>query len=271
MVARKDNNPDTRRPQCKSTGGEHAIRQQIRGRQSVVPAPRDGAKPSVASPDQPSETDDYGSLMKRLGTTDRDFAKGLFGQLFSASGRGADKFDGDGFFFALAVIKDLKPRDELEAMQLAQMAAVHAALMRAAGQLARAEYLTHLDSATRAVNQLARTYTAQLEGLKRYRSGLEQKVTVQNVSVTEGGQAIVGNVNQARHGAAPEELANAMPALADARQAAMEILGRAGANCGFAAGEDKDMTFAPIFGLSKVIPASRAGFGATSPGVSANW
>ena len=140
-----------------------------------MPAPRDGAKPSAASPDQPSETDDYGPLMKRLGTTG-DFAKGLFGQLFSASARGADKFDGDGFFFALAVIKDLKPRDELEAMRLAQMAAVHAALMRAAGQLARAEYLTHLDSATRAVNQLARTYTAQLEGLKRYRFGLEQKV-----------------------------------------------------------------------------------------------
>jgi hypothetical protein len=74
MVARKDNNPDTRRPQRKSTGGEHAVRQQIRGRQSVMAAPRDGVKPSTASPDQPSETDDYGPLMKRLGTTDRDFA-----------------------------------------------------------------------------------------------------------------------------------------------------------------------------------------------------
>jgi hypothetical protein len=35
-----------------------------------------------------------------------------------------------------------------------------------------------------------------MEALKRYRSGGEQKVTVQHVSVSEGGQAIVGNVTQ---------------------------------------------------------------------------
>ena len=35
-----------------------------------------------------------------------------------------------------------------------------------------------------------------MEALKRYRAGGEQKVTVQHVSVSEGGQAIVGNVTQ---------------------------------------------------------------------------
>ena len=35
-----------------------------------------------------------------------------------------------------------------------------------------------------------------MEALKRYRTGGEQKVTVQHVSVSEGGQAIVGNVTQ---------------------------------------------------------------------------
>jgi hypothetical protein len=33
-----------------------------------------------------------------------------------------------------------------------------------------------------------------MEALKRYRSGDEQKVTVQHVHVSDGGQAIVGNV-----------------------------------------------------------------------------
>jgi hypothetical protein len=37
----------------------------------------------------------------------------------------------------------------------------------------------------------------QMEALKRYRNGAEQKVTLQHVSVAEGGQAIVGNVTQA--------------------------------------------------------------------------
>jgi hypothetical protein len=36
-----------------------------------------------------------------------------------------------------------------------------------------------------------------MEALKRYRSGADQKVTLQHVSVAEGGQAIVGNVTQA--------------------------------------------------------------------------
>jgi hypothetical protein len=36
-----------------------------------------------------------------------------------------------------------------------------------------------------------------IEALKRYRTGGEQKLTVQNVSVNDGGQAIVCNVTQA--------------------------------------------------------------------------
>jgi hypothetical protein len=52
------------------------------------------------------------------------------------------------------------------------------------------------DSAERALNKLTRTYAMHLEAFKRHRTGGEQKVTVQHVSVNEGGQAIVGNVTQ---------------------------------------------------------------------------
>jgi hypothetical protein len=57
------------------------------------------------------------------------------------------------------------------------------------------EIILQQDSAERAFNKLARTFAAQVEALKRYRSGGEQKMTVQHVHVAEGGQAIVGNVN----------------------------------------------------------------------------
>jgi hypothetical protein len=50
---------------------------------------------------------------------------------------------------------------------------------------------------TSAFNKLTRTFAMQMGALKRYRSGAEQKVTLQYVSVAEGGQAIVGNVTQA--------------------------------------------------------------------------
>ena len=39
-----------------------------------------------------------------------------------------------------------------------------------------------------------RTFTTQMEALRKYRTGGEQKVTVQHVTVNEGGQAVVGNV-----------------------------------------------------------------------------
>jgi hypothetical protein len=52
---------------------------------------------------------------------------------------------------------------------------------------------------------IARTFATQMEALKRYRTGGEQKVTVQHVSVSEGGQAIVGNVTQAPAKTAPKK------------------------------------------------------------------
>src|SRR5262245_21528114 len=60
----------------------------------------------------------------------------------------------------------------------------------------------------------------RIEALKRYRSGAEQKVTLQHVSVAEGGQAIVGNVIQAprekrQEKAAQEEAATPPPTLPD--------------------------------------------------------
>ena len=59
----------------------------------------------------------------------------------------------------------------------------------------RHDNIPQQDSAERAFNKLARTFAVQVEALKRYRTGGEQKVTVQHVTVNEGGQAIVGSVS----------------------------------------------------------------------------
>jgi hypothetical protein len=62
------------------------------------------------------------------------------------------------------------------------------------------ENIPQQDSAQNAFDKLARTFAARVEALKRYRSGGEQKMTVQHVHVAEGGQAIVGNVNAPTEG-----------------------------------------------------------------------
>ena len=126
--------------------------------------------------------------------------------------------------FMLAVIKDIKPNDQLEAMLAAQMAAVHLAIMALARRLASVKSLPEQDSAERALNKSMRTFTTQMEALKRYRTGGEQKVTVQHVTVGEGGQAIVGNVNQAAREAVPQKPSDKMRALTDAHQDAMPII-----------------------------------------------
>ena len=55
--------------------------------------------------------------------------------------------------------------------------------------------------------KMLRTFSAQMEALKKYRSKGEQKVTVEHVHVNEGGQAIVGNVKTTggRRGDSEEE------------------------------------------------------------------
>ena len=139
------------------------------------------------------------ALMKALGTTDDDFFEGLVKQLVNAGSQGSTP-DESGTNFILSVVKEIEPRDQIEAMLAAQMAAVHNATMTFARRLAHIGNIPQQDSAQTAFNKLARTFAAQVEALKRYRSGGEQKMTVQHVHVAEGGQAIVGNVNAPMEG-----------------------------------------------------------------------
>ena len=69
------------------------------------------------------------------------------------------------------------------------------------------------------------TVPRRCQTLKRYRTGGEQKVTVQHVSVSEGGQAIVGNVTQGARETAPKKTAKPLPALAAAQETPLIFVG----------------------------------------------
>ncbi len=148
--------------------------------------------------DHPNQHLGQMALMKALGSTDDEFVKGLLKQLACAGSEGK-KPDEDGINFMLSVVKGIEPRDQVEAMLAAQMAAVHNATMALSHNIAKQ------DSAQAAFNKLARTFAAQLSALKDYRSKGEQKMTVQHVHVAEGGQAIVGNVNAPTEGVGAKE------------------------------------------------------------------
>ena len=131
-------------------------------------------------------------LMNSCGTVDVNFLKPLLTQLANATGKEMQEAN---LNFALSVIADIKPKDQMEAMLAAQMACVHIASMTFARRLAHCDTVPQQDSVEKAYNKLLRTFTTQMEALRKYRTGGEQKVTVHHVQVNEGGQAIVGNVN----------------------------------------------------------------------------
>jgi hypothetical protein len=171
-------------------------------------------------PDHPDNATGRVLLMEALGTTDQEFASGLLKQLVDAS-YGGGRPDEEKVNFMLSVIKGIKPRDQTEAMIAAQMAAVHVSAMAFARRLANVESIPQQDSAERTFNKLTRTFATQMEALKRYRTGGEQKVTVQHVTVSEGGQAIVGNVTQQRSEGTSSKSVTAPSAIEDRRITAM--------------------------------------------------
>ncbi|MCX7567121.1 hypothetical protein OS189_12280 [Sulfitobacter sp. F26169L] len=89
----------------------------------------------------------------------------------------------------------MTPKDAAETMLFTQMAAIHQSTKMLARRLNHVDNIRQQDAAERALNKLARTYSAQMDTLKRYRSK-GQTVRVERVTVESGGQAIVGNVSK---------------------------------------------------------------------------
>src|SRR5262245_54065544 len=121
------------------------------------------------APNHPDPETAYILLMNSVGTTSATFLQGLLKQIANAGSEGLEPAE-DNLNFMLSVIKGIDPRDQLEAMLGAQMAAVHMATMTFARRLMHVENLPQQDSAERAFNKLARTFAAQVEALKRYRT-----------------------------------------------------------------------------------------------------
>ena len=96
--------------------------------------------------------------------------------------------------FVLGFVDAMNPRDPAKALLCTQMAAIHQATMMMAERLNRADSLPQQESAERALNKLSRSFAALMEALRKHRNGGKQTVTVQHVNVSDGGQAVVGNV-----------------------------------------------------------------------------
>jgi len=98
---------------------------------------------------------------------------------------------------AMALLNGIQPQDEIEGMLAVQMIAVHNIAMETMKlAMITGQPPQWIESNVNHATKMLRTFTAQMEALKRYRTGGQQKVTVEHVHVTAGGQAIVGVVNR---------------------------------------------------------------------------
>jgi hypothetical protein len=138
-------------------------------------------------------------LAEALGVNSPAEATQRVADLANATAKGGRPHERD-LNAVLLTAQSIGPTDPTESLLACQMALVHDATMEAARRLKRSENLAQMEANDGALNRLARTFAAQMEALKRYRTGGQQKVTVEHVTVESGGQAIVGAVTHAPRG-----------------------------------------------------------------------
>src|SRR3954470_6554507 len=137
-------------------------------------------------------------VMNAFGTTSTDLAERLMMQIVTATHiqPPGTPVSAETLNAALAAVTGIAPQDEAEAMLAAQMVSVHwlAMTMLKRAALDQPSFEIY-DSIVNQATKLLRTYTAQLEALKRYRSAGEQRVVVQHqhVNVTADQAAVQVN------------------------------------------------------------------------------
>jgi len=98
---------------------------------------------------------------------------------------------------ALAMIEAAAPTDELEGALAVQMACTHMAAMSVLAKMDSGLGTDrHIAAFGSTAARLMKAYAMQMEVLRRLRTGGQQFVRVEHVYVNDGGQAVIGNVQQ---------------------------------------------------------------------------
>ena len=143
-------------------------------------------------------------LKVALGTCSSDFVKVSLFQLQSAARLPCSGISAVGVNAALAIIEGAKPKNELEAALVLQMACTHAANMAILSLLGGGSGGSrHAIALANASARLSQAFATQFAALNRHRNGRSQFVRVEHVHVNDGGQAVIGNIAPARLGAEP--------------------------------------------------------------------
>lgn len=137
-------------------------------------------------------------LLATFSVGDQDAAAFLNSHLAELSRGAIERGDLSEVNGALALLNELAPRDAAETMLCIQMIGAQMLSMQClkkANLPGRSAKQQDID--LRHSERLMRIYTQQLDALNKHRGKGQQKVTVEHVTVNEGGQAVVGAISEA--------------------------------------------------------------------------
>lgn len=158
-------------------------------------------------------------LCNAFGVASEPLAYAMLAQVLNTAITSASEASPQKVTDTLEAVRGIGARDPIEGMLAAQMVAAHNGAMEMARRQRSAKTAEMAAVYGNQANKTMRTFAAQVEALKRYRSKASQTVRVERVYVNEGGQAIVGNVFPRGAGGDGPELEgqpHAQPAITDA-------------------------------------------------------
>jgi hypothetical protein len=165
-----------------------------------APSTPQSDKPEGELPEKMTKTDDgLARAQQTFATTDIDLIAVL--ALQAAASLGDPRSGSMVHKSTRAAVHSLGARDGLEALLAVQMVGVHNLAMKFLANAALEDQTDYgREVSVNRANRLLRTFTVQVEALKKHRSKGEQHFTVEHVHVHSGGQAVVGAVNQGHAG-----------------------------------------------------------------------
>jgi hypothetical protein len=135
-----------------------------------------------------------------VGTQDSDAFQYLIGQLLPVVDRNVADKQYERMNQVMPLLRAIAPKDELEGMLAVQIIGIHAMAMEMMTRGMVSEMADGVNNNVNRVTKLTRTFITQLEALDKHRGKGQQKITVEHVTVNDGGQAIVGNVERGEEG-----------------------------------------------------------------------
>ena len=138
------------------------------------------------------------AMVEATGTNDPELAQRLINQVYETLWLPAELSDEERLQHiraAIAALRGIKPRDEVEGMLATQMVATHAAAMECLRRsMIQEQKFKGRDNNLRHAAKLLSIFAKQLETLNRNRGKGQQKMTIEHVNVEYLGQATVGHI-----------------------------------------------------------------------------